>query len=226
MPIPFLASDDELTPFPDVNKALPEPNGLLMAGGSLSPARLTTAYASGIFPWFEEGEPILWWSPDPRCIIWPEDIRIRRSLAKTQRKGHLQIRENTSFRDVMVACAEPRPGSTGTWITEEMLSAYETLNQLGIAKSVEVWQGENLVGGLYGVVIGKVFIGESMFSRVSDASKLALVHLAHSGAYQLIDCQLSTPHLTSMGAREIPRQQYTELLRQYGLSKSIYLHGS
>lgn len=221
MPIPFLASDDNLTPFPDTNKALQEPNGLLMAGGNLNPERLTTAYSSGIFPWFEDGEPILWWSPDPRCIIWPKEIRISRSLAKTLRRGHLEIRENTSFREVMIACSEPRPGSTGTWITEEMLQAYETLNQLGLAKSVEVWQDGALVGGLYGVVIGEVFVGESMFSRVSDASKAALVHLSQCGSYQLIDCQLSTAHLTSMGAREIPRQQYIALLRQYGKPNHI-----
>lgn len=216
MPIPFLAFDDDLTPFPEVDKALQEPNGLLMAGGNLSPARLTTAYRSGIFPWFEEGEPILWWSPDPRCVIWPDEIRISRSLGKTHRKGHLHIKVNTSFRDVMKACAEPRAGSTGTWITENMLDAYETLNQLGIAKSVEVWQGETLVGGLYGIVVGQIFVGESMFSRVSDASKVALVHLAQSGEYKLIDCQLSTPHLSSMGAREIPRRDYIDLLRQHG----------
>ena len=216
MPIPFLAFDDDLTPFPEVNKALIEPNGLLMAGGSLSPARLTTAYRSGIFPWYEEGEPILWWSPNPRCVLWPAEIRIRRSLAKTLRKGHLHIRENTSFREVMRNCAQPRQGSTGTWITDNMLNAYEALNRLGVAKSIEVWQGDTLVGGLYGVVVGKVFVGESMFSRVSDASKIALVHLTQCGDFELIDCQLSTPHLTSMGAREITRQEYLKLLNQFG----------
>ncbi len=226
MPIPFLAFDDDLTPFPDVGQALREPDGLLMAGGNLSPARLTTAYRSAIFPWFEEGEPILWWSPDPRCVIWPDEIRMTRSLTKTQRKGHLQIRENTSFREVMAACAEPRVGSAGTWITETMLNAYGTLNQLGIAKSIEVWQGEKLVGGLYGVVVGRVFVGESMFSRVSDASKIALVHLAKCGDYKLIDCQLSTPHLISMGAREIPRKEYLGYLSRYGeLNRKILAPG-
>lgn len=227
MPIPFLTLDDDLTPFPDVDKALQEPNGLLMAGGSLSPTRLTTAYRNGIFPWFEEGEPILWWSPNPRCVIWPDEIRISRSLGKTQRKGHLHIRENTSFRDVMKACAEPRAGSTGTWITDNMLDAYETLNQLGVAKSVEVWLDDTLVGGLYGIVVGRIFVGESMFSRVADASKVALVHLAQSGAYKLIDCQLSTPHLTRMGACEIPRQVYIDLLHQHGeLDSDILAPGS
>jgi len=212
MPIPFLASDDDTTPFPDVSCALIEPNGLLMAGGSLAPARLVRAYRRGVFPWFEDGEPILWWSPDPRCVIWPEAIKVSRSLGKTIRSGRFEITENLAFREVMQQCGAPRAGSTGTWVTTGMIDAYCRLNALGIARSVEVWEGDTLAGGLYGVSLGRVFVGESMFSRASDASKVALVHLARGGRYRLIDCQLETPHLRSMGAVTIERSRYTELL--------------
>jgi len=216
MPVPFLPPNDDATPFPDVEQALPEPNGLLMAGGALSPARLINAYRSGIFPWFEEGEPILWWSPDPRCIIWPDQIRVSRSLGKTLRKGHLEIAHNTAFRTVMEACAEPRARSSGTWITNSMVEAYQALHSLGIAKSLEVICEGDVVGGLYGIEIGDVFVGESMFSRVSDASKVALVHLARDCGYRLIDCQLSTPHLINMGAEEISRADYIAYLKRFG----------
>ena len=219
MPIPFLQPFDDVTPFPPVEKALDEPNGLLMAGGALTPRRLAEAYRSGIFPWFEEGEPVLWWSPDPRCVIWPENIRIRRSLAKTLRKGHLRIAHNTAYGDVMRACAEPRQNSSGTWITPSMLEAYQALHAMGMAHSIEVFLEDRLVGGLYGVEVGSVFIGESMFSRVSDASKVALVHLAQCGRYKLIDCQLATPHLESMGAEEISRSEYITYLQKLGKSK-------
>ncbi|MEE9320736.1 MAG: leucyl/phenylalanyl-tRNA--protein transferase [Granulosicoccus sp.] len=215
MPIPFVAADDELTPFPDVSHALNEPNGLLMAGGSLSPQRLLAAYRAGVFPWFEDGEPIMWWSPDPRCIIWPEEIRITRSLAKTLRQGKFEITENRAYRDVMIACAAPRTDSTGTWISDDMVVAYSVLNHFGLARSVEIWQDKQLVGGLYGIDLGGVFVGESMFSRASDASKVALVYLAQCGRYQLIDCQLETPHLNSMGAVLIPRARYVELLAEH-----------
>jgi len=212
MPIPFLASDDDDTPFPDVSTALIEPNGLLMAGGNLGAARLVRAYRRGVFPWFEDGEPILWWSPNPRCVIWPDEIKVSRSLGKTIRSGRYRITENLAFRKVMEQCGAPRAGSTGTWVTGGMIQAYCTLNALGLARSLEVWEGAVLVGGLYGIDMGRVFIGESMFSRASDASKAALVHLARSDRYRLIDCQLETPHLRSMGAVTIERSHYTDLL--------------
>ena len=216
MPIPFLAPDDDVTPFPAIRTALNEPNGLLMAGGNLNEKRLLAAYRAGIFPWFEAGEPILWWSPDPRCIIWPDDIKVSRSLRKTIRNGHLQVTENYDYREIMRRCGAPRKGSTGTWITDEMVAAYCHLNTQGIARSLEVWLGHQLVGGLYGIQMGRVFVGESMFSTETDASKVALVHLAQSGKYKLIDCQLETPHLSSMGATTITREHYLQLLNEYG----------
>ncbi len=216
MPIPFLAPDDDLTPFPSVSSALSEPNGLLMAGGNLSPQRLMAAYRAGVFPWYEAGEPILWWSPDPRCIIWPDNIRITRSLRKTIRNGHFEITENLAYRQVMKQCGAPRKGSSGTWVTNEMIDAYCTLNELGMARSLEVWMGHRLVGGLYGIQLGDVFVGESMFSTERDASKVALAYLAQSGRYKLIDCQLETAHLVSMGAISISRERYIELLNEHG----------
>jgi len=216
MPIPFLAQDDEITDFPDVSTALREPDGLLMAGGNLSPGRLLSAYRCGIFPWYEEGEPILWWSPDPRCIIWPEKIRITRSLAKTIRSDKFEVTENLAYREVMKQCGAPRANSNGTWVTDAMIDAYCRLHEYGFARSMEVWNGPRLVGGLYGIQLGTVFIGESMFSRESDASKVALAHLARSGRYDLIDCQLENPHLTSLGAQTISREHYIGYLRRFG----------
>lgn len=216
MPIPFLAPDDELTKFPEVSNALSEPDGLLMAGGNLSPKRLMNAYRSGIFPWYEEGEPILWWSPDPRCIIWPESIRITRSLAKTIRSGKYEVTDNLAYREVMKQCGAPRANSSGTWVTDAMVDAYCKLHEFGFARSLEVWMGPQLVGGLYGIQLGRLFIGESMFSRERDASKVAMAHLAQSGKYDLIDCQLENPHLTSMGAETISREDYIGYLQQYG----------
>lgn len=216
MPIPFLAQDDELTDFPDVRNALTEPDGLLMAGGNLSPTRLMSAYRSGIFPWYEEGEPILWWSPDPRCIIWPDSIRVTRSLAKTIRSEKFEVTENLAYREVMKQCGAPRAQSSGTWVTDDMIEAYCKLHEFGFARSLEVWMGPQLVGGLYGIQLGRVFVGESMFSRESNASKVALVHLARSGKYDLIDCQLENPHLLSMGSQNITREQYIDYLRQFG----------
>lgn len=216
MPIPFLAPDDDVTPFPATCTALNEPNGLLMAGGNLSEKRLLAAYRAGVFPWFEAGEPILWWSPDPRCVIWPDDIKVSRSLRKTIRNGQFEVTENFAYREIMRRCGAPRKGSTGTWITDEMVSAYCHLNTLGVARSLEVWMGHELVGGLYGIQMGRVFVGESMFSTERDASKVALVHLAQSGKYRLIDCQLETAHLNSMGATTISREHYLQLLNEYG----------
>lgn len=216
MPIPFLARDDEITPFPPVNTALSEPNGLVMAGGNLAPKRILDAYRAGIFPWYEAGEPILWWSPDPRCVIWPDEIKESRSLKKSIRAAGFHITENQSFRDVMEQCAAPRAGSTSTWVTADMIDAYCELHRFGITRSVEVWTGEGLVGGLYGVELGRLFVGESMFSRQSNASKAALVHLARCGRYDLVDCQLETDHLLSMGATTISRERYIELLKELG----------
>ena len=216
MPIPFLAPDDELTPFPEVTSALAEPNGLLMAGGGLTPRRLLAAYRAGVFPWYEAGEPILWWSPDPRCVIWPERLRVTRSLRKRIRNGPFEVSEDLAYREVMLACGAPRAGSSGTWITAEMIDAYCVLHHRGVARSIEVWEGQRLVGGLYGIALGRVFVGESMFSHERDASKVALAHLAASGRYRLIDCQLETPHLASMGATCIERARYIGLLREYG----------
>lgn len=227
MPIPFLAPDDETTPFPSVSTALSEPNGLLMAGGNLSPARLLAAYRAGVFPWYEAGEPILWWSPDPRCVIYPESIRISRSLRKTINSKRFEVTENLAYREVMKQCGAPRTGSSGTWVTDEMIDAYCQLNQLGIANSLEVWSGHQLVGGLYGIEMGRVFVGESMFSLESDASKVALVYLAQCGRYQLIDCQLETSHLVSMGATTIERERYITLLEEHGgreISPHLSLH--
>jgi len=216
MPIPFIAPDDEHTPFPDVAAALQEPNGLLMAGGSLTVRRLVDAYCCGVFPWYEEGEPILWWSPDPRCVLKPNNIKISRSLAKTIRSGKYEVTENLAYREVMKQCGAPRHGSTGTWVTDAMIAAYCKLNSLGIARSFEVWEGPSLVGGLYGIEVGEVFVGESMFSRANDASKTAFAHLAQSGRYKLIDCQLETDHLRSLGAETISRGEYLNQLKQYG----------
>ncbi|MCV6614502.1 MAG: leucyl/phenylalanyl-tRNA--protein transferase [Cellvibrionaceae bacterium] len=200
--------------FPATASALDEPNGLLAAGGDLSPTTLLAAYRRGIFPWFDETQPILWWSPSPRAVIVPGEEHISRSLAKTIRKGVYQLRCNTRFAEVMQACAEPRD-EAGTWISEDMLAAYCELHQLGHAHSIEAWQGEQLLGGLYGVQVGSVFFGESMFARGRDASKVAfagLCQLARQLGIELIDCQVSNQHLSSLGSVEWPRQQFERQL--------------
>ena len=212
--IPWLRATD---PFPPVDSALLEPNGLLAAGADLSPQRLLDAYARGIFPWFNPGEPILWWSPDPRMVLFPDEFKLGRSLRKRLRRTDYEVRVDTAFRQVMLACAGPRSGQRGTWITPQMVDAYARLHALGHAHSVETWIAGELVGGLYGVSIGRVFYGESMFTRVTDASKIAFAHLVAQLAYWgygLIDCQMSTRHLASLGAREIPRSEFTTLLSQ------------
>jgi len=212
--IPWLEEDD---PFPPVSRALRSPNGLLCAGASLSPGRIVEAYTKGIFPWFSHGDPILWWSPDPRMVLFPEELRVSRSLRKAASRGGFEIRTDTAFRAVMEACAAPRESQGGTWIVPEMIEAYARLNELGFAHSVEAWRGEALVGGLYGLALGKVFFGESMFARETDASKVALVHLVarlRGAGFRVIDCQQATAHLASLGAREIPRAAFTQLLRE------------
>jgi len=201
--------------FPPLEKALDEPNGLLAVGGDLSPQRLIEAYCKGIFPWFNEGEPIYWWSPDPRMVLFPAELKISRSLCKTLRKDHYQIRADTAFTQVMQACAAPRQGQSGTWIHPQMIAAYTALHEMGLAHSVETWIDGELVGGLYGVALGKVFFGESMFSRITDASKIAFVHLVKQLQYRefgLIDCQVKTRHLASLGAREISRISFSRQL--------------
>jgi leucyl/phenylalanyl-tRNA--protein transferase len=200
------------TSFPPVESALHEPNGLLAMGGDLSVARLLDAYRHGIFPWFNPGEPILWWSPDPRMVLVPQAIRVTRSLAKRIRNGGFALRVDSEFSAVMQACAAPRDDAAGTWISPAMVAAYTELFDAGYAHSVEIWHDGVLVGGLYGVAIGRMFYGESMFSRMPDASKVALVHLARQlqqWDFGLIDCPMETPHLAILGARTIPRAVFT-----------------
>ena len=212
--IPWLGRHD---PFPPVELALTEPNGLLAAGGDLSPPRLIEAYAHGIFPWFSEGDPLLWWSPDPRMVLFVDELHLTRSLRRTVRSRRFTVTFDRAFPDVMLGCAEPRRDDAGTWITPAMVHAYTTLAQAGYAHSVESWAGDALAGGLYGVAIGRMFFGESMFARQSDASKMALVHLVRQlrrWGFRLIDCQMSTAHLASMGAREIPRAMFLREVRR------------
>jgi len=208
---------DKGAPFPPVRSALTEPNGLLAAGGDLSPERLLEGYRRGIFPWYSEGDPILWWSPDPRMVLFPAEFKISRSLAKILRNRRYETRFDSAFADVIASCAAPRKGAPGTWIGEAMIDAYLELHRLGYAHSVETWIDGELAGGLYGVAMGGVFFGESMFSRVRDASKIALSALvAHlkSGGFGLIDCQMHTLHLETLGAREIPRARFSRLLEE------------
>ena len=205
------------TSFPPNDQALTEPNGLLAAGGDLSPQRLLDAYRRGIFPWFNPGEPILWWTPDPRMVLFPEEFKISRSLAKKLKAGRYTVKTDSQFSKVMQTCAAPRKERSGTWLSDLMIEAYERLHVMGYAHSVETWIDGRLAGGLYGVAQGQVFFGESMFSRTTDASKIALAHLVKQltiWGYALIDCQMSTPHLASLGAREIPRHDFVELVDQ------------
>ena len=213
MTIPWLDVSD---PFPPVELALDEPNGLLAAGGDLSPARLLAAYTRGIFPWFSEDEPLLWWSPDPRMILPVDELRVSRSLRRRIRSGVYRMTLDTAFVQVMSACGYIRRDQ-GTWITPSMIEGYEALHRLGYAHSVEAWQGAELAGGLYGVAIGRMFYGESMFARATDASKVALAHLVRQLAawgFELIDCQMSTTHLASLGGREVSRREFLDRVRE------------
>ncbi|NER10262.1 leucyl/phenylalanyl-tRNA--protein transferase [Muriicola jejuensis] len=211
-PITFL--DDRLI-FPPVEMANPE--GLLAVGGDLSPERLILAYRNGIFPWFSEDSLILWWSPDPRMVLFPSRVKVSRSMRNTLNRGIYKVTRDHAFREVVEACAKaPRPGQNGTWITGKMIEAYIELHRKGIAHSYEVWEDGELVGGLYGLDLGHVFCGESMFSRSRDASKCALIQLAEDlkeKKYSLIDCQLHTTHLESLGAELIPRSDYLNILK-------------
>ena len=222
--------------FPPVERAAKV--GLLAVGGDLSPERLLAAYREGIFPWYSEGEPLLWWSPDPRFVLFPGELRVSRSMRQLLRKGTLRFTFDRAFRDVITACRAPRPGQDGTWITKEMQEAYLTLHNLGYAHSVEVWRDGTLVGGLYGVSLGHTFFGESMFSARANASKAALVALVsrlQELNFDLIDCQVETPHLASLGARLIPRREFSVLLKDslrhetfrgnWGWVQNIFDHG-
>jgi leucyl/phenylalanyl-tRNA--protein transferase len=214
--LPRLGSDPG-SPFPPTSDALDSPNGLLAWDGDLQPERLLRAYRSGIFPWYSEGQPLLWWSPAPRCVLFPEKAYLSRRTRRRYNSGVYRLTADTAFVDVMQGCAEPRSYENATWITQDMLGAYDKLFRLGYAHSVEVWEGEILVGGIYGLALGEVFFGESMFSRRTDASKIALValcrHLNRRG-FGLLDCQVGNPHLYRMGCEEISRGRFELLLRQ------------
>ncbi|MBI3042526.1 MAG: leucyl/phenylalanyl-tRNA--protein transferase [Betaproteobacteria bacterium] len=212
--IPWLQAGD---PFPPVERALEEPNGLLAAGAGLSVARLLQAYENGIFPWYSEGQPVLWWSPDPRMVLFPPELRIPRTLRKRLAKRDYEVRADAAFEEVIRACAAPRPGQEGTWITGDMAAAYARLHRGGHAHSVEVWIAGTLAGGLYGVALGGMYYGESMFTRAPDASKIALAHLVRQlerWKFGMIDCQMKTAHLARFGAREIPRAEFMRKLRE------------
>jgi len=216
MPIPWI--DEKSAGFPPVDQAMSEPDGLLAAGDDLSEPRLLDAYLHGIFPWYEAGQPVLWWSPDPRMILRPDCMRISRSLAKLIRQNRFKVTMDVAFAETIAHCAGAKRNTHGTWITTEMQSAYIQLHNSGFAHSIEVWQDTTLVGGLYGVALGRVFFGESMFSAVNNTSKLALAYLARQlqvWDFKLIDCQVSSAHLVSLGAEEISRSEFLRLLGQY-----------
>ena len=217
-----VACIDDDCDFPSLNQALSEPNGLIAIGGDLSLPRLLNAYQHGIFPWFSEGEPILWWSPNPRMALFPDALKISNSLKKTLKNKPFDVRFNTAFRQVISACSHtPRAGQPGTWITQDIIEAYCTLHNAGYAISAECWQDNTLVGGCYGVKIGKMFYGESMFHLVTDASKVAFVHLVQklkSEGVGLIDCQMKTAHLARFGAKEISRDDFIDNLSSLTLA--------
>lgn len=212
LPTGRVACIDGTCDFPPLHLALKNPNGLIAIGGDLSLNRLLNAYRQGIFPWFSEGEPMMWWSPNPRMVLFPEALKISNSLKKTIKKQTFEIQLNTNFEAVIRACSQtPRDGQNGTWITEEIIEAYCNVHQAGFAISAEAWQNGTLVGGCYGIQIGRMFYGESMFHHVTDASKVAFVHLVEhlkNAGVGLIDCQMKTAHLASFGAQEIAREDF------------------
>lgn len=208
---------DDLS-FPSLETALREPNGLLAAGGDLRPERLLAAYRHGCFPWYQEGQPLLWWSPDPRTVLFPDELHVSRSLRKRMRHGDYRVTFDKAFAEVIQGCAGPRSYTDDTWITTPMQDAYVRLHEMGVAHSVEVWQQGQLVGGLYGLAMGELFFGESMFSRATDASKVGFVTLVErlrEWGFALIDCQMPTRHLESFGARSIPRAAFAEALAMH-----------
>jgi leucyl/phenylalanyl-tRNA--protein transferase len=203
--------EDPRAPFPPTQEALESPNGLLAWGGDLEPDRLMAAYRLGIFPWYSEGQPVLWWSPAPRCVVFPEEVYLSRRTRRRYNSGRYRLSSDQAFDRVVEACAEPRSYDTGTWITHDLRRAFGRLHRIGHAHSVEVWQAEELVGGIYGLAVGAVFFGESMFHRQVDASKVALVALCRLLArwgFGLLDCQVGNPHLFRMGAVELPRRDF------------------
>ena len=222
--IPLLGPTD---PFPPVDRSLDDPNGLLAAGGGLSVSRLIEAYAHGIFPWFSDGDPVLWWCPDPRMVLDVTRFHASRSLRRRLRRRDYRVTADRAFGDVLRACAEPRDGQPGTWLIPPMIRAYERLHQAGAAHSIEVWMDDRLVGGLYGVALGRMFFGESMFSRRTDGSKIAIAHLAaqlRRWQFPMIDCQMRTSHLESLGAEDMPRRQFVTLVE--GLVRETGVPGS
>lgn len=217
-PLRWLDPNDAAEPFPDVEYALQEPDGLLAIGGDLSPSRLLRAYRQGIFPWYNSDQPILWWSPNPRTVLYPHCLKVSRSLHKTLRKNIFTVTADAAFRRVIQCCAAPRSTGGGTWLTDDMVEAFCRLHTMGYAHSVESWYQGELVGGLYGLSLGRIFFGESMFARRSDASKVAFVRLVEHlqlWDYVLIDCQVASAHLESLGATSIPRRDFIALLNRY-----------
>jgi len=213
----WLSPNEAPDSFPSAGDALTEPNGLLAVGGDLSPQRLLAAYPKGIFPWYEEGQPILWWSPDPRAVLVPADLHVSRRLSRTLRQSRLRLSADTAFGAVVEGCAAPRRYAVGTWITPAMHEAYERLHRQGWAHSFEAWNGGDLVAGMYGVAVGRVFFGESMFARISDASKIVFVSAVQylqARQFELIDCQVWSDHLESLGATTLPRTAFLGLLQQ------------
>lgn len=213
--IAWISRDDPPDAFPPLDHAFSEPDGLLAAGGDLSADRLLYAYRHGIFPWYDEGQPILWWSPDPRCVLVPSEFHLARRLRRTFGSAGIEVSFNEAFDEVIEACATYREGQSGTWITTDMKKAYHALHMDGFAHSVDVWRGGELIGGLYGLSIGRVFFGESMFSRQANASKAAMLALCRELAvrqFEILDCQVDSPHLLSLGARLIPRSEFAAIL--------------
>ena len=215
--ITWISSDDPPDSFPDIESAFDVPDGLLAAGGDLSPDRLLYAYRHGIFPWYDDGQPILWWSPDPRCVLRPHEFHVSRRLRRSLSRSRFDVSFNQAFGDVIAACAEDRIGQQGTWITSEMTVAYSQLHQQGWAHSIEIWHEGRLEGGLYGLAIGRAFFGESMFSRQTNASKAAMLALCQqlvSNDFEILDCQVESPHLVSLGASLMPRPRFASVLRR------------
>jgi leucyl/phenylalanyl-tRNA--protein transferase len=215
--ITWISSDDPPDAFPDIESAFDVPDGLLAAGGDLSPQRLLYAYEHGIFPWYDDGQPILWWSPDPRCVIRPHEFHVSRRLRRSLIRSNFKVSFNLSFGEVISACAEDRVGQQGTWITDDMTDAYTHLHDEGWAHSVEIWQQQRLVGGLYGLAIGRAFFGESMFSRQTNASKTAMLALCQQMVlhdFEILDCQVESPHLVSLGATLVARNKFAAILRR------------
>jgi leucyl/phenylalanyl-tRNA--protein transferase len=211
--IPWLEDTNFI--FPDVSCALTEPDGLLAVSERLTPEMVIEAYKHGIFPWYSDGQPVLWWSPNPRCVLYPEKFHVSRSFKRTLNNSPFEIKTNTAFKEVMLACAEPRADEAGTWITDAMLNVYCRLHETGIAHSIECWHHNKLVGGIYGLVIGDIFFGESMFSKMQDASKVAMHYVCTVIQPFLIDAQVYSDHLKTLGAEEISRRDFTALIKAH-----------